>query len=520
MSTATTRSSCYKNKDKTMDHLKKKRRDGAVQLRKSQRDEQLLKRRNIVAEDLNTSPLKEINSDYSTTTGISMSFDQVVAGIFDDSNKHNQYICTQNARKILSRERHPPINKMIEANIIPKLVSFLSWNNNTTMQFEAAWALTNIASGNNDQTRAVVHGGAVPSLIDLLSHSSMNVVEQAVWALGNIAGDGAPMRDYILDKGIIKPLIALVTETAQISFLQNLTWTVSNLCRNKNPHPALKYVTDLLPTIVKLVNCADKQVRTDACWALSYITDGPNERIELVIKTGVVETLVNVLTETQDVLLITPVLRTLGNIVTGTDQQTQLVIDLGVLKVFPWLLAHEKPTIQKEASWTLSNITAGTQIQIQAVIDAGVMPRVVELLTRGDYKTQKEACWTVTNFTSGASMEQLVYLMNLGAVPGLCKMLDSKEPKIIQICLDGISNLLVTAEKMNKREEMELIIEECEGLEKIEELQKHDNEIVYNMALHIIERFFKDEDEEQDLVPSCGNGFEFQAPENTNGYNF
>ena len=41
-------------------------------------------------------------------------------------------------------------------------------------------------------TRAVVVGGAIQPLVELLSSPHMTVCEQAVWALGNIAGEALP----------------------------------------------------------------------------------------------------------------------------------------------------------------------------------------------------------------------------------------------------------------------------------------------------------------------------------------
>ena len=63
--------------------------------------------------------------------------------------------------------------------------------------------------------------------------------------------------------------------------------------------------------------------------------------------------------------VISAALRAVGNIVTGDDIQTQVILNCSVLPCLLHLLGSAKESIRKESCWTISNITAGNRAQIQ-----------------------------------------------------------------------------------------------------------------------------------------------------------
>lgn len=115
----------YKNSSKDTSTMRSKRLEATIELRKSKKEDQMFKRRNI---DVNaTSPLKEPNSPASPDIDQYASLEDIIHHMQSDDGK-KVLRATQAARKILSQEKNPPIATLIGHGVVPLCVRFLESN--------------------------------------------------------------------------------------------------------------------------------------------------------------------------------------------------------------------------------------------------------------------------------------------------------------------------------------------------------------------------------------------------------
>ena len=153
-------------------------------------------------------------------------------------------------------------------------------------------------------------------------------------------------------------------------------------------------------------------------------------------------------------------------------------------------------THSKETCWLLSNIAAGNTQQVAALVGTtSMLSMVITQMASGEWDVRKEAAWVVSNVATGGTPAHVAQLVECGALRPLCDLLEVGDAKVVEVALDGLEAILRAGEASGL--DFVTLLHEADGSERLERLQAHANERIYQRAVTIIERYLGVEEDDE-----------------------
>lgn len=153
----------------------------------------------------------------------------------------------------------------------------------------------------------------------------------------------------------------------------------------------------------------------------------------------------------------------------------------------------------------MSNIAAGSTDQIKTLMHHKLLLQMIVQLARdAEWDVRKEAIWAVANICTLGTEIQVQCFVEFQSLETLCNVLNVRnEAKMILVALDAIQSILTVGDKFDRP--YKILMDECGGIDSLEELQTHPEEKIYEKCCQLIEVFFGAADEDENLAPTAGD---------------
>ncbi|CAG9332989.1 unnamed protein product [Blepharisma stoltei] len=294
------------------------------------------------------------------------------------------FIIIQQIRKMLSTEKNPPIQEILDLGVLPTLADLFAVNQ---FKRDIAWIISNIASGNQMQCHQAVQVNSIDIFCQCLNSGKEDLVVQGMMGLGNIAGNDAHCRDQILIPEVIEK-ISEIRENASEEFRHVHCWLISNLL-NFKPIPGEPLTEKLLPVIKKYYDSNDEEMIGNAAWALFRLLQN-EEDAEMIVRSGVIpKTITLIMSPDQKISNASSKL--IKKILKITGKFNEYLIGEGILNIIPRSIKNKNQHIRKDTVDILSKLCENNTNAAYSVISLGILNRIIEMALK-DIKEIRNGC--------------------------------------------------------------------------------------------------------------------------------
>ena len=282
-------------------------------------------------------------------------------------------------------------------------------------------------------------------IVEALSHANSDVRKRAAFAIANFAR-GRDSCVKLVEANALDTLLGLLDDP-RASVVQLAVWAVSKICACR----AVPFAKRRGAVLVQVMLFSSRvETVAAAASSLAHLLGGTDGQIGWVLKhlgPDAMDRAVDLLMSEHRPLRWSA-LRLVGNVLTGTEAQTQVALDSGVLCVLRNMIWCDVDLIAREACWAVSNVAAGSVEQIEEVIGAGFADDLalvmrVRRLDRGWRRVQREAIWAISNACDGGTPLQVSKFVDAGCVDHLCAFLSNRPSDgDAQVALTGLNQMV------------------------------------------------------------------------------
>ena len=387
--------------------------------------------------------------------------------------------------------------------------------------------------------------------------------------MGNIAGDCTELKDLLLNQGIMQNLLVIsqlqydskcntnftrnddvsgCPMFMYISMISTVSWVLSNLSRG-SPPPTIEHLELILKGIIslmklginlnqnkhqiflsssghfvntKITNFID-EILSNLAWSASYLTSFENFAYEnasnYIIKrlgeSGVIKQFIELM-DYDNKNMRHASNRVIGNILTGTDENTAKCLELGVLRKYHNVLTNycalpfnqRSPDIprmkqalnreRKEICWSISNIAAGPLQHKLLILKNDLFPVLCRYLMYATAEVQRETIWAISNVTCDSNkqiIDPLVKQYNVIECLTACLSNGHMKEKTLMVALECMQNILECGnEHLNEGDNNPYLVnfEEDGLLDWMEELIAYEDldEVIFRKVNEIVNKYW------------------------------
>lgn len=360
--------------------------------------------------------------------------------------------------------------------------------------YEASMILCNLTHSFQGFCEVFIEQDGVEVLIRALDVCEVRALESLIVTIGNISSYGRDLAAQFIAKGFLKTILFRLQGCDRTqSWLKQTGWAVSILIRYIEIRADENFY-DVIEIFSNLKDLDDQKSNDDILWGCVRLTSSDDDCLLAFSKSSLLAFVFRQLKQSS-VKSDISVVRTAGNLVSGSSYVTQQMLDLGLAELLVSYLTFPNEKLAKEAMWAFSNIAIDSPQNAMRIFKHSIVPHAVRALWSKDGPLAKEASHLLINLAAtlpSSSVERLHTEFKIFQIAG--QRPEALDPDVLLNILLALRTFLTRVEPFQLSSILDSL--DADGwTHTLELVQHHENQNIYGACAVILKEFFDAEDE-------------------------